>query len=94
VVISGGARRAGAGRRAEPCRTAHDTRQNTGAPFGRIGAWHGHYSNNHVASNRLGQLITPATHGKKLLGRVSDRFFITLVEAGLVAAGLLFLLGV
>jgi hypothetical protein len=25
---------------------------------------------------------------------VSDRFFITLVEAGLVAAGLLFLLGV
>lgn len=47
----------------------------------------------------LGLLLTPATlagawTGKKLLGRISDQAFIILVEIGLIAAGLLFLLGI
>ncbi|MFI6243166.1 sulfite exporter TauE/SafE family protein [Micromonospora sp. NPDC050795] len=45
-----------------------------------------------------GAALTPATllgawAGKKVVGRISDRLFVTLVEAGLVAAGVLFLLG-
>lgn len=45
-----------------------------------------------------GAALTPATlagawAGKKLVGRISDRVFVLLVEAGLVAAGLLFLAG-
>jgi uncharacterized membrane protein YfcA len=45
-----------------------------------------------------GAALTPATvagawTGRKILGRVSDRLFVVLVEAGLVAAGLLFLTG-
>jgi uncharacterized membrane protein YfcA len=46
----------------------------------------------------LGLALTPATllgawTGKKLVGRISDRVFVALVEIGLLAAGLLFLLG-
>jgi len=45
-----------------------------------------------------GAALTPATLagawvGKKLVGRISDRVFVILVEAGLVGAGLLFLAG-
>jgi len=47
----------------------------------------------------FGAALTPATIagawvGRKIVGRVSDRIFVLLVEAGLVAAGLLFLTGV
>jgi uncharacterized protein len=43
-----------------------------------------------------GLALTPATLlgaglGKKIVGRISDRLFVTLVEIGLLAAGLLFL---
>jgi uncharacterized membrane protein YfcA len=46
----------------------------------------------------FGALLTPATLagawvGKRILGRVSDRAFVLLVEAGLVVAGVLFLFG-
>lgn len=46
----------------------------------------------------LGAAMTPATlagvwAGKKIVARISDRDFVVLVEAGLVAAGLLFLTG-
>jgi uncharacterized membrane protein YfcA len=46
-----------------------------------------------------GAALTPATLagawvGKQIVGRVSDRVFVILVEAGLVVAGLLFLAGV
>ncbi|MET7398212.1 sulfite exporter TauE/SafE family protein [Dactylosporangium sp. NPDC005572] len=46
-----------------------------------------------------GAALTPATlagswAGKKIVGRVSDRAFVILVEAGLVAAGLLFVAGI
>jgi uncharacterized membrane protein YfcA len=45
-----------------------------------------------------GIVLTPATLagawvGKKIVGRISDRVFVILVEAGLVVAGVLFLLG-
>lgn len=45
-----------------------------------------------------GLALTPATllgawTGKKVLTRVSDRFFVLLVEAGLVVAGCTFLIG-
>lgn len=45
----------------------------------------------------LGLALTPATlagtwTGKKILGRIDDRVFVGLVEAGLIAAGLLFLI--
>jgi uncharacterized protein len=45
-----------------------------------------------------GVLLTPATlagawTGKKIVTRINDRVFVLLVEAGLLAAGLLFLLG-
>lgn len=47
----------------------------------------------------LAAAMTPAIvagtwAGKKIVGRLSDRAFVTLVEAGLVAAGLLFLSGI
>jgi uncharacterized protein len=47
----------------------------------------------------LGLLLTPETlagawTGKKILGHASDRVFVILVEAGLIAAGLLFLRGI
>jgi hypothetical protein len=43
--------------------------------------------------------LTPATlagawTGKKLLGRISEGAFVALVEAGLLAAGALFLIGI
>ncbi|HEV7706701.1 MAG TPA: sulfite exporter TauE/SafE family protein [Asanoa sp.] len=46
----------------------------------------------------LGAALTPATvagawAGKKVVARISDRVFVILVEAGLIAAGLLFLTG-
>ncbi|MFG1675143.1 sulfite exporter TauE/SafE family protein [Micromonospora sp. NPDC049282] len=46
----------------------------------------------------LGLALTPATLagawvGRRTVGRISDRLFVRLVEAGLVAAGLIFLLG-
>lgn len=46
-----------------------------------------------------GAALTPATllgawAGRRLVGRLSERAFVALVEAGLVAAGLLFLAGV
>jgi uncharacterized membrane protein YfcA len=46
----------------------------------------------------LGLALTPATlagawAGRRTVGRLSDRLFVRLVEAGLVAAGLIFLLG-
>ena len=46
-----------------------------------------------------GAALTPATlagawAGRKIVGRISDRVFVVLVEVGLVAAGVLFLLGV
>ncbi|WP_344505246.1 sulfite exporter TauE/SafE family protein [Dactylosporangium maewongense] len=46
----------------------------------------------------FGAALTPATLagawvGRKIVGRTSDRVFVVLVEAGLVAAGVLFLLG-
>lgn len=46
----------------------------------------------------LAVALTPATLagawvGKKITARISDRLFITLVEASLTAAGLVFLLG-
>jgi hypothetical protein len=46
----------------------------------------------------FGITLTPVTllgawTGKKIVGRISDRVFVLLVEIGLVAAGLLFLLG-
>ena len=46
----------------------------------------------------FGVALTPATLagawvGKKIVGRISDRVFVVLVEIGLVAAGVLFLLG-
>ena len=46
----------------------------------------------------FGVALTPATLagawvGKKVVGRISDRVFVILVELGLVAAGALFLLG-
>ncbi|MCE0764392.1 sulfite exporter TauE/SafE family protein [Pseudonocardia kujensis] len=46
----------------------------------------------------FGVALTPATLlgawvGKKVVGRISDRVFVLLVEIGLVAAGILFLLG-
>lgn len=45
-----------------------------------------------------GIALTPATllgawAGKKIVGRISDRIFVILVEIGLLAAGVLFLLG-
>jgi uncharacterized protein len=45
-----------------------------------------------------GVALTPATLlgawvGKKIIGRVSDRVFVLLVEIGLLAAGTLFLIG-
>ena len=45
-----------------------------------------------------GLALTPATLvgawvGRRMVGRISDRLFVTLVEIGLVAAGVLFLLG-
>ena len=45
-----------------------------------------------------GAALTPATlagvwAGKRIVGRISDRVFVLLVEAGLVAAGILFLIG-
>ena len=45
-----------------------------------------------------GVALTPATLlgawvGKKIVGRISDRVFVLLVEIGLLAAGVLFLLG-
>jgi uncharacterized membrane protein YfcA len=44
-----------------------------------------------------GAALTPATLagawvGKKIVGRISDRVFVILVEIGLVAAGALFLI--
>jgi uncharacterized membrane protein YfcA len=47
----------------------------------------------------FGAALTPATLagawvGKKIVGRISDRVFVGLVEAGLIAAGVLFVLGV
>ncbi len=46
----------------------------------------------------FGIALTPATllgawTGKKIVGRISDQVFVLLVEAGLIVAGLLFLLG-
>jgi uncharacterized membrane protein YfcA len=46
----------------------------------------------------FGIALTPATllgawTGKKIVGRISDRIFVLLVEIGLIAAGVLFLLG-
>ena len=46
----------------------------------------------------LGAALTPATlagawAGRKVVGRISDRVFVRLVEAGLLVAGVLFLLG-
>ncbi|WP_412544430.1 sulfite exporter TauE/SafE family protein [Longispora sp. K20-0274] len=46
----------------------------------------------------LGAALVPATlagawAGKRIVGRISDRVFVRLVEAGLVVAGLLFLAG-
>ncbi|WP_030435501.1 sulfite exporter TauE/SafE family protein [Actinoplanes subtropicus] len=46
----------------------------------------------------FGLALTPATLagawvGKRIVGRISDRVFVLLVEAGLLAAGALFLLG-
>ena len=46
-----------------------------------------------------GAALTPATlagawAGKRIVGRISDRVFVILVEIGLLAAGMLFLLGV
>ncbi|MEV4655162.1 sulfite exporter TauE/SafE family protein [Micromonospora sp. NPDC049301] len=46
----------------------------------------------------FGVALTPATLagtwvGKAIVGRISDRLFVLLVEAGLVAAGVLFLIG-
>ena len=45
-----------------------------------------------------GAALTPATiagawTGKRIIGRVSDRVFVLLIEAGLVNAGVLFLTG-
>jgi uncharacterized membrane protein YfcA len=45
-----------------------------------------------------GAALTPATLlgawvGKKIVGRISDRLFVLLVEIGLLAAGILFLIG-
>jgi hypothetical protein len=45
-----------------------------------------------------GIALTPATllgawTGKKIVGRISDRVFVLLVEIGLIAAGLLFVIG-
>lgn len=45
-----------------------------------------------------GVALTPATllggwAGKKIVGRISDRVFVLLVELGLLAAGVLFLVG-
>ena len=47
----------------------------------------------------FGAALTPATVagawiGKKVVGRISDRVFVVLVEIGLVVAGVLFLIGV
>ncbi|GIF46033.1 hypothetical protein DFJ67_5464 [Asanoa ferruginea] len=47
----------------------------------------------------LGAALTPATlagawAGKKVVARISDRVFVILVEAGLIAAALLFLTGI
>jgi len=45
-----------------------------------------------------GVVLTPATllgawAGRKIVGRISDRVFVLLVEAGLIVAGVLFLIG-
>lgn len=45
-----------------------------------------------------GIALTPATllgawTGKKLIGHISDRLFVALIELGLLAAGVLFLIG-
>jgi uncharacterized membrane protein YfcA len=45
-----------------------------------------------------GIALTPATllgawAGKKIVGRINDRVFVLLVEIGLLAAGVLFLIG-
>jgi hypothetical protein len=45
-----------------------------------------------------GIALTPATllgawTGKKIVGRISDHLFVLLVELGLLAAGILFLIG-
>jgi len=45
-----------------------------------------------------GAALTPATLfgawvGKKIVGRISDRVFVLLVEIGLLAAGVLYLIG-
>jgi uncharacterized membrane protein YfcA len=47
---------------------------------------------------RYGVALTPATLagacvGKKIVGRISHRVFVGLVEAGLLVAGVLFLVG-
>jgi uncharacterized membrane protein YfcA len=47
----------------------------------------------------FGVALTPATlagawTGRRIVGRISDRVFVVLVEIGLVAAGVLFLIGV
>lgn len=34
-----------------------------------------------------------AAVGKKIVGRISDRAFVIIVEIGLIAAGMLFLIG-
>jgi uncharacterized membrane protein YfcA len=46
----------------------------------------------------LGLILTPATlagawTGKRIVGRMSDRLFVRLIEAGLVAAAVIFLIG-
>ncbi|MEV6491121.1 TSUP family transporter, partial [Actinoplanes sp. NPDC051633] len=46
----------------------------------------------------FGVVLTPATMagawvGRKIVGRISDRVFVILVECGLAAAGVLFLIG-
>ena len=47
----------------------------------------------------LGLALVPATTagawvGKRLVGRISDRVFVAMVEAGLVVAGVLLLAGI
>jgi uncharacterized membrane protein YfcA len=59
------------------------------------------YGAGDLLTNRVvlyGLALTPATlagtwAGKKVVGRISDRMFVVLVEAGLLLAGVLFLIG-